>query len=96
MCTLLYGTIPYKHFKIGGGWKQMVDARGITAGCHVMIGAPADGINQTLYFRVIHHWVTCFDNCLGDHEHLCLVFSGFVLMCLECLMSEFWEFCFLF
>ncbi|KEH41262.1 hypothetical protein MTR_1g047540 [Medicago truncatula] len=59
MCTLVYGTIPYRHFKIGGGWKKVVDVRGITGGCHVMICAPADGMNETLYFRTIANYEWC-------------------------------------
>ncbi|KEH33753.1 hypothetical protein MTR_3g452180 [Medicago truncatula] len=55
MCTVVYGTRPYKHFKIGGGWKRMVDARGLGIGCIVKLGAPADGSNQKLYFKVIRH-----------------------------------------
>jgi len=46
---------PYKHFRIGGGWKRMVDARGLGRGCTVRLGAPTNGRNQTFYFRVIHH-----------------------------------------
>jgi len=47
ICTVVYATKPYKHFKIGGEWKRMVDARGLSAGCRVMLGAPTDGINET-------------------------------------------------
>jgi len=55
VCRVVYGTKPYKHFRIGGGWKRMVDARGLGRGCTVRLGAPTDGRNQTFYFRVIHH-----------------------------------------
>jgi hypothetical protein len=55
MCILAYGRQPYEHFKIGGGWKRMVDASGISKGAHIMVGTPAAGDNRTVYFMVINN-----------------------------------------
>jgi hypothetical protein len=55
MCSLVYGTRSYEHFKIGGGWKRMVDARRLCRGAHVMVGTPTAGDNKTIYFRVIRY-----------------------------------------
>jgi hypothetical protein len=52
-CTLVYGRHKYAHFKIGGAWKRMVDARGIGRGSHIILGAPKFGSNDTVYFSLI-------------------------------------------
>jgi hypothetical protein len=52
-CTLSFSMDPAPNFKIGGGWELMVKARRFTEGARVVIGAPAIGLNLTLYFCVI-------------------------------------------
>lgn len=38
-CTLQFANCPYRVFKIGGGWDQMVKARRIKVGARVIVGA---------------------------------------------------------
>jgi len=54
-CSLQFSETPYAHFRIGGDWERMVPARRIREGASVMVGAPAVGMNLTLYFCVIRH-----------------------------------------
>lgn len=51
-CITIYGTRPYNHLKIGGGWKRMVDARRIKVGTNIKIGAPYAGNNDKIYLIV--------------------------------------------
>ena len=53
-CMTIYGTRPYNHLKIGGGWKRMVEARRISIGTNIKLGAPAAGDNDKLYLVVKH------------------------------------------
>jgi hypothetical protein len=48
-CTLQFSMTPHPNFKIGGGWDRMVKARRIKEGARVVVGAPAVGMNLTLF-----------------------------------------------
>ena len=48
----LRGTRPYNHLTIGGGWKHMVQARRISVGTKIMLGAPYAGNNDKIYLIV--------------------------------------------
>jgi len=48
---------PYKHFRIGGGWKRMVDARGLGRGCtvglvHLLMGETRPSILELFTISV--------------------------------------------
>ncbi|XP_045802510.1 uncharacterized protein LOC123896122 [Trifolium pratense] len=49
ICSLICGTFPIKHFKVGGEWSRLVAARRLTAGSVITIGAQPDADNETLY-----------------------------------------------
>lgn len=49
---LIFGTTLHEGCMIGGGWKRFVDARNLTEGVCIRIGAPAAGDNDTLFLRV--------------------------------------------
>jgi hypothetical protein len=53
-CVMTYGSIPYEHIKIGGGWKRFVQARNIHEGVMLRIGGPVAGGNHTIYVTVMH------------------------------------------
>jgi len=52
--VLIVASLSYKHFKIGGQWKCMIDARRIHEGPKVLVGSALVGMNETLYFSVKH------------------------------------------
>ncbi|KEH19197.1 hypothetical protein MtrunA17_Chr8g0359311 [Medicago truncatula] len=54
-CTLIFDSRPYPHFPVGGGFHRMILARRLRDGCHVMVGAPGVGSNDTLYFRIVRY-----------------------------------------
>lgn len=54
-CTLQVSMTPHQNFKIGGGWDRMVKARKIKEGACVVVGAPAVGMNLTLFITWIRH-----------------------------------------
>ena len=50
---IIFASLPYKHLKIGGQWKHMIDARRrIHEGAEVMVGVAVAGMDETLYFSV--------------------------------------------
>lgn len=54
-CTLQFERKPDPHFKIGGGWNRMIKARGLQNGVRVIIGAPFVGMNEKIFFSVVHY-----------------------------------------
>jgi len=54
-CTMMYDNTDYAHYKIGGGWKRMVLAHKLHQGSCILLSAPVDEKNKTLYLRVIHN-----------------------------------------
>lgn len=49
-CMLIYCRHPYAHFKVGGAFKRMVEARRILEGCHIMVGTLEVRPNEKLFF----------------------------------------------
>ncbi|WJX77560.1 DNA helicase [Trifolium repens] len=44
-CMLIFGSFPYKHFKIGGEWKILVLARILKVGDHIKVGGYVPCLN---------------------------------------------------
>jgi hypothetical protein len=51
-CVLIYGSFPYKHFKIGGEWKRLVAARRLEVGDHITVGGYVRENNEDLYLLI--------------------------------------------
>jgi hypothetical protein len=49
---LIYGSFPYKHFKIGGEWKRLVAARRLEVGDHITVGGYVRENNEDLYLLI--------------------------------------------
>jgi len=51
-CIAIFGSRPYRHIKLGGGWKRMVLARRLEEGVMVKVGFPLACMNDTIYIQV--------------------------------------------
>ncbi|GAU22902.1 hypothetical protein TSUD_377140 [Trifolium subterraneum] len=53
-CILIYGSFPYKHFKIGGEWKRMVAARRIAVGDRIKLQCDRHGRDEFIFLTLDH------------------------------------------
>ena len=53
-CSVIVGTLTQANWRLGGEWKTMINARHITHGSYMIIGAPIAANIRTAFFSLKH------------------------------------------